>query len=40
MAINMSANSVQKWERDEIHSTGAGLKLLMIIEKKGIEVLM
>ncbi|TDB58200.1 helix-turn-helix domain-containing protein [Photorhabdus khanii] len=40
IAINMSANSVQKWERDETHPTGAALKLLMIIEKKGIEVLM
>ncbi|MER2473656.1 helix-turn-helix domain-containing protein [Photorhabdus laumondii] len=39
-AINMSSNSVQKWERDETHPTGAALKLLMIIEKKGLEILM
>ncbi|WP_387462745.1 hypothetical protein [Photorhabdus sp. RM323S] len=36
----MSANSIQKWERNETHPTGAALKLPMIIEKKGIEVLM
>lgn len=37
--MNMSANSIQKWERDETKPTGAALKLLMVIEEKGLSVI-
>lgn len=37
--INMSANSIQKWERDETKPTGAALILLMLIEEKGLQVI-
>lgn len=37
--INMSANSIQKWERDETKPTGAALILLMLIEEKGLKVI-
>lgn len=37
--INMSANSIQKWERDETKPTGAALILLILIEEKGLQVI-
>jgi len=37
--INMSANSIQKWERDETKPTGAALILLMLIEEKGLQII-
>jgi len=37
--MNMSCQSVQKWERNENHPTGAALILLQIFNRKGLDVL-
>ncbi len=36
--LNVSDRAVKKWEQGETKPTGATLKLLSIVEKKGIEV--
>lgn len=35
--LNMSSESVQKWEQGKSKPTGAALRLLHIIQNKGIE---
>ena len=35
--MNTSANSVQKWERGAKRPSGIALKLLDLLEKKGLE---
>lgn len=40
MALNIKPTSIRKWERGESKPSGAALKLLSIVEKKGIEVLL
>lgn len=37
--LNVSVSTVQKWEIDEKHPGGASLKLLNLLDRKGIEVL-
>lgn len=37
--LNTSLSTVQKWERGEKHPNGPSLKLLNMIDRKGIEVL-
>jgi putative transcriptional regulator len=37
--LNISLSTVQKWERGEKHPSGAALKLLNIIEIKGVSAL-
>ncbi|MCX7073441.1 MAG: DNA-binding transcriptional regulator [Methylococcales bacterium] len=37
--LNVSDRAVKKWEQGETKPTGATLKLLSIVEKKGIEVM-
>src|SRR5271167_4094506 len=37
--LNTSLSTVQKWERGEKHPTGAALKLLDLVDRKGLEVL-
>ena len=37
--LNISPSTIQKWERGEKKPTGSALKLLNIIDKKGLEVL-
>lgn len=36
--LNVTASLVSKWERGEKHPQGASLKLLSLVEKKGLEV--
>ena len=36
--MGMSVESVSKWERDEIKPSGAALRLLNVINAKGIEI--
>ena len=38
--FNVSPSTVQKWERGSKKPTGASMKLLNIIERKGIEALL
>lgn len=38
--INMSANSVQKWERGVSTPTGAALRILEVIERKGLSAIL
>ncbi|EHD22614.1 MULTISPECIES: helix-turn-helix domain-containing protein [Brenneria] len=38
--INMSANSVQKWERGVSTPTGAALRMLEVIERKGLSAIL
>ncbi|MDY4313605.1 helix-turn-helix domain-containing protein [Pectobacterium actinidiae] len=38
--INMSANSVQKWERGVSAPTGAALRILEVIERKGLSAIL
>lgn len=35
--INASANSIQKWERGVKRPSGTALKLLYLLDKKGLE---
>lgn len=37
--LNVSVGSVSKWERGEKHPSGAALKLLDLVRRKGLEVL-
>lgn len=37
--MNVSKESVSQWERDEKHPAGTTLKLLSLIEKKGLEAI-
>jgi len=37
--LNVSDRAVKKWERGESKPTGATLKLLSLIDKKGIEIM-
>lgn len=37
--LNVSVSTVQKWEIDEKHPGGASLKLLHLLDRKGIDVL-
>ena len=37
--LNMSSESVQKWEQGKSKPQGAALRLLHVIDKKGIEAL-
>ena len=34
--LNMSPDSISKWERGEKHPTGPSLKLLSLVEKRGL----
>ena len=36
--LNVTPSLVSKWERGEKHPQGASLKLLSLVEKKGLEV--
>jgi putative transcriptional regulator len=36
--LNVTASLVSKWERGEKHPQGASLKLLSLVEKKGLEI--
>ena len=38
--MNVSANSVQKWERGSKKPSGSALKLLSLLDRKGIEAVM
>jgi putative transcriptional regulator len=38
--LNVSISTVQKWEINEKHPGGASLKLLNLLERKGIETLL
>jgi putative transcriptional regulator len=38
--LNVSVSTVQKWEINEKHPGGASLKLLNLLERKGIETLL
>ncbi|WP_341582262.1 helix-turn-helix domain-containing protein [Marinobacter metalliresistant] len=38
--LNVSVSSVQKWESGEKKPSGASLKLLHLVKRKGIEVLL
>lgn len=38
--LNISASTVQKWEVGDKKPSGASLKLLNLIESKGVEVLL
>ncbi|MBR8830193.1 MAG: hypothetical protein N5P05_002853 [Chroococcopsis gigantea SAG 12.99] len=37
--LNVSRNSVSQWERGETHPGGAALKLLSLVEKKGLAAI-
>jgi len=37
--LNTSPSTVQKWERGDKHPNGPSLKLLNLVERKGLEVL-
>ncbi|GKW17519.1 MULTISPECIES: DNA-binding transcriptional regulator [Pectobacterium] len=37
-ALNMSVESVSKWERNEKKPSGAALRLLNIINEKGLDI--
>jgi putative transcriptional regulator len=37
--LNTSESTIQKWERGEKRPSGASLKLLNLVAKKGLEVL-
>jgi putative transcriptional regulator len=38
--INASANSIQKWERGAKRPSGTALKLLSLLDRKGLESVM
>ena len=38
--LNVSVSSVQKWESGEKKPSGASLKLLNLVRRKGVEVLL
>lgn len=37
--LNVTTGLVSKWERGEKHPTGASLKLLSIVDKKGLDAI-
>lgn len=37
--LNTSPSTVQKWERGDKHPNGPSLKLLNLVERKGLEIL-
>jgi putative transcriptional regulator len=37
--LNTSASTVQKWERGDKYPNGSSLKLLNLVERKGLDVL-
>jgi putative transcriptional regulator len=37
--LNTSPSTVQKWEQGQKHPNGASLKLLNLIDRKGLELL-
>ncbi len=37
--LNISKSTVQKWEQDQKHPNGPSLKLLNLVERKGLEIL-
>lgn len=37
--LNVSTKLVQKWEQNDSHPKGAALKLLSLVEKKGIDAI-
>lgn len=37
--LNIAVTTAQKWEKGETHPEGAALKLLNLIQERGIEVL-
>ena len=37
--LNMSTESVQKWERGEKQPSGAALKLLVLVREKGLDAI-
>ena len=37
--LNTSSSTIQKWEQGQKHPNGPSLKLLNIVDRKGIEVL-
>ena len=37
--INASANSIQKWEKDTKKPSGTALKLLNLLDRKGLEAI-
>jgi putative transcriptional regulator len=39
-AINASLNSIQKWERGVKRPSGTALKLLSLLDRKGLETLL
>jgi len=39
MYLNVSPYTVKHWERGEKHPSGAALKLLNIVAKKGLEAI-
>ena len=36
--LNVTPSLVSKWERGEKHPQGASLKLLTLVDKKGLEI--
>jgi putative transcriptional regulator len=36
--LNVTASLVSKWERGEKHPQGASLKLLSLVDRKGLEI--
>lgn len=38
--LNVSTNSISQWERGEKHPSGAALKLLTLVDKKGLDAIM
>jgi putative transcriptional regulator len=40
LAINTSLSTIQKWEAGDKRPSGTSLKLLSLIEKKGLEVVL
>ena len=39
MYLNMSIESIQKWERGEKQPSGAALKLLLLAKEKGLDAI-
>ncbi len=39
MYLNTSVSTIQKWEQGQKHPNGISLKLLNIVDEKGLEVL-
>ena len=38
--LNTSVSTVQKWEVGQKHPTGIALKLLHLVQKKGLEIVL